>query len=61
MSLCHLDLAKKSSKKRFNASQSHRSAPLFSGVGSLYVAREVAGDGHGDDERGADPEGAPKI
>ena len=36
-------------------------APLVSGIGSLYVARKVAGNGHRDDERGADPEWAPEI
>ena len=30
-------------------------------IRGLYVGREVAGDGDGDDERGADPEGAVQV
>ena len=36
-------------------------ASLIPREGRLYVAREVAGDGHGDDEGGAYPEGAPEV
>ena len=54
------------SKKSFPTLMFHlnsvfRIASLISRKGRLYVAREVAGDGYGDDEGGAYPEGAPEV
>ena len=46
---------------RCDSNRVFRMAPLIPRVGRLYVAREVAGDGHRDDEGGADPDGAPEI